>query len=43
MPAGEYRSLEELGERSRVGGEVVYLGLQAAGVESREAEPFKPR
>jgi hypothetical protein len=35
--------LEELGERGHMGGEVVYLGLQAAGEGSREGEPFKPR
>jgi hypothetical protein len=28
--------LEELGERGHVGGEVVYLGLQAAGAGRRE-------
>jgi hypothetical protein len=30
--------LEELGERGHVGGEVVYLGLQAAGAGRRERE-----
>jgi hypothetical protein len=29
--------------RDRVGGEVVYLGDQAAGEGSREVESFKPR
>jgi hypothetical protein len=37
--------LEELGKRGHVGGEVIYLGLQAAGEgrREREGEPFKPR
>jgi hypothetical protein len=37
--------LEELEMRDRVGGEVDYLGLQAAGEgrREREGEPFKPR
>jgi hypothetical protein len=39
----EKRSLEELGERTHVGGEVVYLGGQAGSRKRREAEPFKPR
>jgi hypothetical protein len=34
--------LEELGERSRVGGEDVYLGGQA-GSRKKRGESFKPR
>jgi hypothetical protein len=43
MTAGECRSLEELGERGHMGGEVVYLGLHAAGEGRSEVESFKPR
>jgi len=35
MTAREKCSLEELGERSRVGGEVVYLGGQAGSRKKR--------
>jgi hypothetical protein len=35
--------VEELGERGHVGGEVVYLGDQAAGAGRKEGKPFKPR
>ena len=34
------RFLEELGERGHVGGEDVYLGLQAAGEGRREGGRF---
>jgi hypothetical protein len=34
---------KELGERSHVGGEDVYLGMQAAGAGRSEVDPFKPR